>query len=374
MDMTVGKDGTRCSAAVAYLKPAMKRKNLTVKTESHITKVLFEGTNVPKAVGVEYIDSQNNVQRVYAKEEVIVSLGAFGSPHVMMLSGVGPADELAKHGIHVTIDSPNVGANLQDHIDTYVQVLCKKPVSLYPYATLRQPWYPVSAALQWLVQGNGVCASNQFEVGGFIRSRAGIQHPDIQYHFIPACVVGQLEVLPQHGYQVHCSTMRPLSTGFVKLRSRDPRDSLIIDPKFMSHPQDMVDLRNGLRLTFEILNQNALASYRSDRYSPIANVNVNNDAELDEWIRNGSHSAYHPSCTMAMGSVVDHSGRLLGASQLRVVDASIMPCVVSGNLNAPTIMIAEKMADAILETSPMLVDSEEDAKFYVADNWDTQQR
>merc|ERR1712079_39508 len=199
----------------------------------------------------------------------------------------------------------------------------------------------------WFVLGRGMSATNHFEVGGFIRSAPGRQHPDVQYHFIPGCVVGQLEFLPEHGYQAHCGTMRPTSRGTIRLDTKDPRSPPLIDPNYLATQQDVEDQRNALRLTLEILEQQAFDNFRLKRFSPDENLDIKSDAAVDEWIRRNSHSGYHLSCTAAMGRVVDSQGRLLGFDGLRIVDASIMPSMTSGNLNAPTIMLAEKIADAI---------------------------
>eukprot|EP00300_Choanocystis_sp_HF-7_P012709 c17999_g1_i3.p1 GENE.c17999_g1_i3~~c17999_g1_i3.p1 ORF type:complete len:484 (+),score=86.70 c17999_g1_i3:26-1453(+) len=280
MDMTIGRDGRRCSASKAYLTPARRRPNVQVHTRCHIVRVLFDGKDRPRAIGVQYVDENGSLKTIQANKEVILSLGAFGSPQLLMLSGIGDPDHLREHGIQVVHPNSNVGQNLQDHLDTYVQFLADQPVSIYPYATFQKPWKPVLAALEWAMRGKGVCASNHFEVGGFVRSRAGMEHPDIQYHFIPACVVGQMDILPEHGFQVHCSPMRPLSTGFVKLRSNDPFQPLVIQPNYMSHQQDWVDLRNGLRLTLELVQQQAFDGVRGVRLNPTKDIDVNDGEEI----------------------------------------------------------------------------------------------
>ena len=370
MHMTVKRSGERASTAACYLHPVMSRPNLEVKTESRISKVLIEGKTNPRAVGVEFIDAKGEKQKIYAEKEVILCLGAFGSPQTLMLSGIGDAAQLAKHGIEAVHENKGVGSNLQDHIDTYIQFLTDEPISIYPYATWGNPIHPIKVGLEWFTRGTGVGASNHFEVGGFIRTRAGIEHPDLQYHFVPACIVGQAEVLPQHGYQIHCSTMRPLSTGTVQLASADPLAAPIIDPNFLSHPQDVEDIRNGVRLTMELASQPAFAQITKGRYSPGPEVNLDKDEDVDEFVRANGHSAYHPCCTAAMGSEVDNQGRVFGVTGLRVIDASIMPSMVSGNLNAPTIMIAEKCADAIKgQQLP-----KNNAPWFTHESWQTKQR
>jgi len=370
MHMTVKKSGERASTAACYLHPHLHRPNLTVRTGCRITRVLLEGKTNPKAVGVEVVDGSGERRKIYAEKEVILCLGAFGSPHALMHSGIGDAGHLAEYGIDTVVDNAGVGGNLQDHIDTYIQFLTDEPVSIYPYATWGNPINPVKVGIEWFTQGTGVGASNHFEVGGFVRTKAGIEHPDLQYHFVPACVVGQAEVLDQHGYQVHCSTMRPLSKGHVRLQSEDPLAAPLIDPNFLGHPQDIEDIREGVRLTVELASQQALAGITKTRYSPGPEVNLDKDEDVDAFVRQNGHSAYHPCCTAAMGSVVDNEGRVYGVQGLRVIDASIMPSMVSGNLNAPTIMMAEKCADAIKgQKLP-----KNDAPWFTHSKWQTEQR
>ena len=367
MDQTVSPNGIRCSASRAYLHPNKSRDNLTVQTHCVATRILFEGK---RAVGVEYVNTKNKeTKQIYANKEVILSLGAVGSPHLLMLSGVGNADELREHDVEITHHLPDVGQNLQDHLEFYQQFLCKKPVTLYPVGNwLPYPHKRVLVGLEWFLRGTGWGASNQFETGGFIRSRAGVKHPDVQYHFIPGAVVGQLDFLPHHAFQAHCGTMRPTSRGTLKLNSKDPFDAPLIDPNYLSTQDDVEDLRNAFRLTEEIIYSEPFDEYRGES---LYNLNVNDDDEVDQWIRENSHSAYHPSCTCSMGSVVDTEGNVLGLDSLRVVDASIMPSMASGNLNAPTIMIAEKISDMIRGKEPLKPSS---AEYYVNENWETSQR
>jgi len=305
-----------------------------------------------------------------------------GSPQLLMLSGIGDAAELEKHGIAVRHHSPGVGNNLQDHLEFYIQFLAKH-TSLYPYAAtfggfgglsrylFRRPWNAVTSGLGWFILGKGMSATNHFEVGGFIRSAPGKQHPDVQYHFIPGCVVGQLDFLPEHGYQAHCGTMRPTSRGTIKLASRDPSAAPLIDPNFLATEQDVVDQRNAFRVTHEILRQKAFDPFVLKPFCPDETFNVEDDAAVDAWIRQNSHSGYHLSCTAAMGSVVDEEGKVLGVEGLRIADASIMPSMSSGNLNAPTIMVAEKIADAV---RGVRLPPQEDATWYQPKDWETKQR
>jgi len=388
MDMTVGPNGVRASAAECYLWPLLRpnseaqraaAERLTVSTHGTVSRLLFEGQ---RAVGIEATDSSGGVHKLMANEEVILCAGAVGSPQLLMLSGVGDAKELESMDVEVRHHLPEVGKNLQDHLEFYIQHLAKH-TSLYPYAAtfggfgrlsqylFRRPWNPIAAGLSWFTLGSGMSATNHFEVGGFIRSAPGRQHPDVQYHFIPGCVVGQLEFLPEHGYQAHCGTLRPTSRGTVRLASKDPSAAPLIDPNFLATQQDVEDQRNALRLTVEILNQEAFNPFVLRRFSPDKDVNLDNDAEVDAWIRQNSHSGYHLSCTCAMGRVVDAQGRVLGLEGLRVADASVMPSMSSGNLNAPTIMLAEKLADAV-RGAELPPDAE--ARWHEPSNWQSKQR
>ena len=253
-------------------------------------------------------------------------------------------------GIDSVVDLPTVGENLQDHTEVYLQYLCDKPVSLYPLGTWRRPHLKVAAGAEWFIAGTGPCASNQFETGAFIKSDDSIAHPDVQYHFIPGAVVGQQDFLPHHAFQVHVGTLRPTSRGSVKIASSDVSESPLIDPNYYSTDEDNATMVSALRHARRVVEQGAFDGYRGAMLSPQPDeVDWNDDASLVSWIHKMSHSAYHVSCTCAMGSVVDSHARVLGTNGLRVVDASIMPSMTSGNLNAPTIMLAEKCADFVLE-------------------------
>jgi len=388
MDMSVSEQGVRASTAECYLWPILRprtdadkeaSKRLTVMTRSQTFRVVFDGK---RAVGVEAADSYGNVQTVLANREVIISAGSVGSPQLLMLSGVGDAEELREHGIEVRHHLPEVGKNLQDHLEFYVQFLAKH-TSLYPYAAtfggfgalskylFRRPWNAVQAGVSWFTTGMGMSATNHFEVGGFIRSAPGRRHPDVQYHFIPGCVVGQLEFVNEHGYQAHCGTMRPTSRGTVKLSSSDPNAHPLIDPNFLATPDDVEDQRNAFRLTLEIMRQKAFEPFVKEPLSPDGTLDESDDAAVDAWIRKHSHSGYHLSCTCAMGRVTDANGLVLGLEGLRVVDASIMPSMTSGNLNAPTIMLAEKIADAMRGVA---LRPEEEAGWHEPEGWRTVQR
>lgn len=368
MDMTVGH-GRRCSAATAYLKPAMNRPNLKVLTHALATRIVFAGR---RACALEY--RRGGVShRVSIDNELILSGGPINSPQLLKLSGVGPAAELREHGIEVVRDAPGVGENLQDHLEFYFQVACNEPISLYSSINWRNR---ALIGARWLLRKNGLGATNHFESCGFIRSRAGIAYPDIQYHFLPMAVAYDGSTLAQeHGFQAHVGPMRSKSRGWVRLTSADPHDKPRILFNYLSEPDDWTEMRACVRLTREIFAQPAFDRYRGREIQPGAGVQ--SDTEIDAFIRAKVESAYHPSCSCKMGSaedplaVVDPQTRVYGLEGLRVVDSSIMPSVTTGNLNAPTIMLAEKAADHILGTGMLAA---QDAPFYCAANWQTAQR
>ena len=368
MDMTV-RDGTRCSAAKAYLYEARKRPNLKVIEKALVTRILFDGT---RAIGVEY-ERAGQMHQLRAACEVILSGGPINSVQLLKLSGIGPADELQQHGIKVRADRPGVGANLQDHLEFYFQMACTQPITLYGKANLLGK---AMVGAQWLFGRSGLGASNQFESCGFIRSRAGIKYPDIQYHFFPMAInYDGSSLATEHGFQAHVGPMRSKSRGTVTLKSADPREKPKILFNYMSHPDDWAEMRACVRLTREIFQQPAFAPFRRCEIQPGADIVT--DAQIDAFIAEHVESALHPSCTCKMGSprdpmaVVDPELRVIGVQGLRVVDSSVMPTITTGNLNAPTIMIGEKGADHILG-KPMLAPS--NAPFYVAPNWEVAQR
>ena len=354
MDLTVHK-GVRWSAYNAYLRSGNvhKRENLTIQSKSMADRIMFEGS---KAVGLEY--TQNGSKKTArASNDVILSGGAINSPQLLMLSGVGNADDLMKLDIPVVAHVPGVGQNLQDHLEVYVQHRCKKPITLYK-AQWKFPHNMVRIGLQWFLFQNGLAATPHLEAGGFIRSRPGVEHPDIQFHFLPSVVNDHgREPGHCHAFQVHVGTLRETSRGSISLKSRDPREHPILDPNYLATELDRWELRESIKLTREIFSQSSFDPFRAEEILP--GSSVQSDAELDAFIRAKADSAYHPSCTCKMGSesdemtVVDSQTRVMGIENLRVVDASIMPSVASGNLNAPTIMIAEKAADIILGNKPL---------------------
>ena len=368
MDMTVQR-GRRASAANAYLRPALRRRNLEVRTHALATRILFEGR---RAVGVRYrrADLRHEVR---ARREVIVCAGSINSPQLLKLSGVGPAEELGDLGIQVVHELEGVGENLQDHLEFYFQVASREPITLYSQMSW---WRRALIGARWLLRHDGLGSSNHFETGGFIRSRAGVRYPDIQFHFLPLAVSYDGSALArEHGFQAHVGPMRSRSTGSVRLRSPEPLDKPRIFFNYMSRPEDWEEMRACVRLTREIFAQDAFTPYRARELQPGAAVTT--DAQIDAFIRARVESAYHPSCTCRMGSpgdpraVVDPEARVLGLEALRVVDSSIMPAITTGNLNAPTIMLAEKAADHLRGRAPL---ARVEAPVYEAVNWQGAQR
>ena len=366
MDMTVHR-GRRWSTANAYLKPARSRGNLAVATRALATRLLMDGRRVR---GVEY--RQGGVTRTaLAAREVILSGGPINTPQLLTLSGIGPADQLREFGIEVIHDLPGVGENLQDHLELYIQQACTQPVTLYTATGLLRK---ALIGIRWVACQSGLGATNHFESGGFIRSRPGVRWPDIQYHFLPlAASYDMKEQVRCHGYQAHAGPMRSNSRGFVRLASADPTESPQIRFNYMSHADDWVDMRACVRLTREIFAQPAFDPYRGEELAPGASVR--SDAEIDAFVRETVQSAYHPCGTCKMGTdamaVVDPQNRVHGMDGLRVVDSSIMPAITTGNLNAPTIMIAEKAADAIRGRPPLPAS---ESPFHTASDWETAQR
>ncbi|MBB3998090.1 choline dehydrogenase [Aureimonas pseudogalii] len=350
MDMTV-HNGRRWSTANAYLKPAMGRANLKVETGAFVERLVFEGRT---ATGVSYVVGGRRML-AKARREVIVSAGSINSPKLLMLSGVGPAADLAALDIDVVADRPGVGANLQDHLEFYFQVACREPITLY---SAMNPFAKGSIGARWLLTKTGLGATNHFESCGFIRSEPEIDHADIQYHFLPLAVTYDGKGLAsEHGFQAHVGPMRSKSRGSVRLASRDPQEAPRILFNYMSHPDDWREMRACVRLTREIFAQAAFDRYRGREIQPGAQVQT--DAEIDAFVREHVESAYHPSCTCRMGdegdpmAVVDPQTRVIGLERLRVIDSSIMPSITTGNLNAPTIMIAEKAADMVRGLAPL---------------------
>jgi choline dehydrogenase len=368
IDRTTTRRGRRASVARAYLHPARGRKNLNVITGALVHRLLF---NRRRAIGIEY--SQGSVSRTaYADVEVILAAGAINSPQLLQLSGIGNCAELSALGISPRLDLPAVGNHLNDHPDIVIQHRCMEPLSIYP---ANRGLGKIAAGLRWFAGLDGLASSNHFEAGGFIRSRHGIEYPDLQLTFMPLAIKpGTVEDVGMHSFQVHIDLLRPKSTGKVTLRTANPAAPPSICFNYLSHPQDRQDLRNSVRLTREILAQPALTRYRGEELNP--GEGVRSDAEIDAWIRKNVETCYHPVGTCRMGSdpresVVDDQCRVHGIEGLRVVDASVMPSIVSGNTNAPTIMMAEKISDLLRARAPL---PREAAPVWIHPDWATQQR
>ncbi|MFZ6045950.1 choline dehydrogenase [Pseudomonas sp. CR3202] len=361
MDRTVTPEGRRAATGRGYLDQARNRSNLTIVTHALSDRILFSGK---RAIGVAYLKGNSDTPiTARARREVLVCSGAIASPQLLQRSGVGPAALLRDLDVPVVHDLPGVGANLQDHLELYLQYACKEPVSIYPATKW---WNQPAIGAEWMLLGTGLGASNQFEAGGFIRTRAEFAWPNIQFHFLPVAInYNGSKGVQEHGFQAHMGSMRSPSRGRILLKSKDPRQHPSILFNYMSHEQDWQEFRDGIRLTREIMAQPALDPYRGRELSPGANLK--SDAELDEFIRTHAETAFHPSCSCKMGTddmaVVDGQGRVHGMEGLRVVDASIMPEIITGNLNATTIMIAEKIADKIRNRKPL---PRSTASYYVA--------
>ncbi|HKX06998.1 MAG TPA: choline dehydrogenase [Stellaceae bacterium] len=347
MDMTVHR-GRRWSAASAHLRPAMLRSNLTVMTGALATRIVVEKG---RATALEF--RHRGVPRRARAREIVLSGGAINSPQLLLLSGIGPADEIRRHGVAGVHDLPGVGRNLQDHLELYVQYACKEPITLY---ITENPVNRVAIGLEWFLFKTGLGASAHLEAGAFIRRNAEVAHPDLQYHFLPSLVIDHgRKPIGRHGFQAHVGPMRPTSVGYLRLRSADPTVHPEIQPNYLATDQDRREMRDAVTLTREIFAQSAFDRFRGPEIQPGAAVR--SDSEIDAFVRAKSDSAYHPCGTCKMGvdeqAVVDGELRVRGLDGLRVVDASIMPSEPSGNLNAPTIMIAEKAADMILGRPPL---------------------
>jgi choline dehydrogenase len=342
MEMNIG-GGRRMSAARAYLRPAMARGNVHVVTGAMVDRVLFDGR---RATGVAYLVN-GEMRQARATREVIVSAGSIMSPAILKRSGIGPAAELKSHGIEVVHDAAGVGENLMDHLELYIQMECTQPVTLFPTQSL---WGKAKIGMEWLATRKGLGATNHFESGGHIRSRAGIVYPDIQYHFLPLAIsYDGLSLASGHGFQVHVGTKRSKSRGWVRLRDAKPDSLPRVRFNYMSHPDDWREFRACLRLSREIFAQPAFAPYRGRELAP--GPEAQDDAALDAFLKRKVESAYHPCGTCRMGTderaVTMPDGRVRGVEALRVVDASLMPQATAGDLNAPTLVLAERMADLI---------------------------
>ena len=368
MHMSV-KNGVRWSTANAYLKPAQSRPNLTVIPNTLVDQLIFDGD---QAIGVRYL-SAGRQMKVFAGTEVILSAGSIGSPSILQRSGIGPAKVLQQAGIDVRFDHPGVGENLQDHLEVYFQYRCKQPVSLNRKLGL------VSKGMigaRWLVNKSGLGATNHFESCAFIRSRAGLQSPNVQYHFLPGAMrYDGRAAFAGDGYQVHVGPNNPFSRGRLAITSADPSSKPSILFNYLQHEQDVQDWRDTIRLTREVLGQDAMADFRGEEIQPGAACQ--SDEQIDRWVRENVESAYHPSCTVKMGAnddnmaVLDEQCQVRGVQSLRVVDSSIFPSITNGNLNGPTIMVAERAADII---KGKVLPEMSDAPVWIADDWLNRQR
>jgi choline dehydrogenase len=367
MEHTIHK-GARWSAAKAYLRPALQRKNCNL-IRGLARKIVFSGR---RAVGVELLAGAG-LKNVRARKEVILASSSINSPKLLMLSGIGPAAHLAAHGIEIVADRPGVGQNLQDHLEVYIQMAASQPVSLFKYWNVfGKAW----VGLQWALTRSGPGASNQFESAGFIRSAAGVEYPDLQFHFLPIAVRYDGKAASEgHGFQAHIGPMRSPSRGAVTLRSAKPEDSPKITFNYMSTEKDWIDFRRGIRLTREIFAQEAFRPFVKHEIQP--GFELQTDTQIDEFIRAHAESAYHPCGTCKMGAVddplavVDPQTNVIGVKGLRVVDSSIFPQITNGNLNGPSIMVGEKASDLILGKTPL---ARANSQPWLAPDWQTSQR
>ena len=367
MEATIWR-GRRWSAANAYLRPALRRRNVRV-VRGLARRVIIENG---RAIGVE-VERRRGVETIRARREVVLSASSINSPKLLMLSGIGPAEQLRSHGIDVLVDRPGVGANLQDHLELYVQMAASQPVTLYRYWSLFGKAY---VGARWLLTRGGPGATNQFESAGFIRSAPGIEYPNIQFHFLPLAVrYDGRAAVKGHGFQAHVGPMRSKSRGNVTLRSANPAEKPAIRFNYMSHEDDWTEFRACIRLTRELFGTEAFRPYISHEIQP--GEGVQSDAELDAFVRAHAESAYHPCGTCRMGraddsdAVVDPQARVIGVDRLRVCDSSIFPQMTNGNLNAPSIMVGEKISDHLLGRTPL---PREEVEPWIHPNWAVAQR
>jgi len=367
MHMTVD-DGVRCSTARAYLQPALNRSNLVLRSDTTVEAVQFDGKT---ATGV-LVNRQGQHETIRANAEVILSAGSIGTPTLLQRSGIGAADTLQNLSINVVHDLPGVGENLQDHLEIYFQYRCKQPITL----NSRLDWLSkLLIGSRWMLNQSGLGATNHFESCAFIRSSAGVRWPDIQFHFLPAAMrYDGTAAFDGHGYQVHVGTNKPSSRGNVRATGPNAADEPNVCFNYISTEKDRDDWRACLKLTREILVQPAFDPYRGDEIQPA--IDFSSDDGIDTWVRQNVESAYHPSCTCKMGSdddpmaVLDADCHVRGLQRLRVVDSSMFPSLTNGNLNAPTIMAAEKAADVIRGRRVL----RSDANYWIDESWRDQQR
>jgi len=336
--------GRRQSTSTAYLRPARSRPNLTVITKASATRILFEGR---RAVGVEFA-RKGQLRRARAAREVILSAGALNSPQLLLLSGVGAGAQLREHGIAEVLDLPGVGQNLHDHLATHVKLRSRVPNSMFKYFG---PVQGTLAALRYLVFRQGPLADPGMEAVAFVASAPGLPGPDIKFHFLMALYRNNgRELIPEHGFGVHVNAVKPRSLGTLRLASADPAAPPLIDQNYLSDERDLEVMRAGIRIAREVFRQRAFDPFRGEELDPGPQATTN--ADLDAYVREKSEADYHSVGTCKMGcdalAVVDAELRVRGLEGLRVVDASVMPRIVSGNTNLATIMIAEKGSDLVL--------------------------
>ena len=342
-DVTINK-GERASVSKYYLNPVKSRKNLKIFSNSFVEKIIFDGK---KAIGIE-VKIKGKIEKVYANKETILSGGAINSPQLLMISGVGPADHLKEKGIKLIHDLRGVGKNLQDHLETYVQQECKTSDTLYSYIN---KFNMIKAGIQWFLNRSGPCSTSFLEAGGFCKTSNENKFPNIQFHFFPSFVINHgLKDPDRHGYQLHASPNHPKSRGSVTLKTSDPYDHPEIKFNYLQHEDDLEQTIQCIHIARKILGQQSMEPYAGKEIGP--GEHANSKDLIEEYIRSKAETAYHPSCTLKMGSdnmaVVDDELKIHGLSNIRVVDASVMPEITSGNLNAPVLMIAEKAASYIL--------------------------
>ena len=341
------KGSKRFSSAKAYLHPALKRKNLFTKINITVDKVIFENR---KAIGIEYFE-KGSKKFIGCNREVILSSGAVNSPQILLRSGIGDAKEIKKHGINVTHELKGVGKNLQDHFAVVSQFACTQPVTLHRSASFLKT---MIAGIKYLTTGTGDASNPPCVGGAFIKSQPNKEIPDIQIHYVSLAmqdVHGRAGVPQEHGFSNLVYLCRPQSKGYITLKSSDPNDDPLMYPNYFSVEQDLIDTRNGLREARRVFMQPVFDEYRGEELKPEKNIDINNDHELDQWIRETGETLYHPVGTCKMGidefAVTNEHGQVHGTESLRVVDASLMPSLIAGNTNAPTIMMAEKISDHI---------------------------
>ena len=344
-DVTIDK-GERASVSKHYLNPAKNRKNLTIFTDSFVEKIIFDGK---KAIGIK-VKIKDKVENIFVNKEVILSGGSINSPQLLLLSGIGPAEHLKEKGIEVIHNLKGVGRNLQDHLETYIQQECKTPDTLYSYVN---KFNMLKIGIQWFLNKSGPCSTSFLEAGGFAKSSPDREYPNIQFHFFPAFVIDHGLVEPdRHGYQLHASPNHPKSRGSVTLNTSNPYDYPKILFNYLEHKDDLKQTIEAIEVARNILGQNSMKHFAGKETGPGTGIQTH---ELyEDYIRSKAETAYHPSCTLKMGiddmSVVDEKLKVHGINNLRVVDASVMPEITSGNLNAPTLMIAERASEFIINS------------------------